>query len=205
MKRLHRPDLFCWSVFHAPLNVDFNGFAWIRPDGNVLIDPVPMSEHDLAHLRELGGAKWIVVTNVSHVRAAAELAKELGAELLGPQAEESTFPLRCARWLADGDTSVPGMRVLALAGSKTPGELALLLGEDTLIVGDLVRAHRAGSLMMLADDKLKDRAAAVGSIRRLAALPKVAHVLVGDGWHTFHDGQRQLARLVQQLETDAKP
>jgi hypothetical protein len=206
MKRLHRPDLFCWSAFHPPLNVDFNGFAWIRPDGNVLIDPLPMSAHDLAHLRELGGAKWIVLTNANHVRGAAELAGELGASLLGPQAEQSTFPLRCAGWLADADSTLTGMRVLALEGSKTPGELALVLGEDTLITGDLVRAHCGGSLMMLgAAQGLKDRVAAVASIRRLAALPGIEHVLVGDGWHTFHDGRRQLALLLQQLEADGAP
>ena len=45
MKRLHRKDLFGWSRFHEPLDIDFNGLAWIRPEGNVLIDPVPMSAH----------------------------------------------------------------------------------------------------------------------------------------------------------------
>jgi hypothetical protein len=31
-----------------------------------------------------------------------------------------------------------------LNGSKTPGELALVLEKTTLITGDLVRAHQAG-------------------------------------------------------------
>jgi metallo-beta-lactamase superfamily protein len=39
----------------------------------VLIDPLPLSAHDEQHLRELGGAQWIVVTNSSHVRGAKEM------------------------------------------------------------------------------------------------------------------------------------
>ena len=42
MKRLHRADLFTWSAYNAPLHVDFNGFAWRRDEGNVLVDPLPL-------------------------------------------------------------------------------------------------------------------------------------------------------------------
>ena len=68
MKRLHRPDLYAWSSFDEGRDIDFNGVAWIRPDGNVLVDPLPMSGHDRAHLEALGGAALIVVTNSDHVR-----------------------------------------------------------------------------------------------------------------------------------------
>jgi glyoxylase-like metal-dependent hydrolase (beta-lactamase superfamily II) len=57
------------------------GIAWVRSDGNVLIDPVSLSEHDLAHLNALGGAAWIIVTNSDHVRAANELAQITGAQV----------------------------------------------------------------------------------------------------------------------------
>src|SRR5207344_646386 len=50
MKSLHRADLFGWSRFDEKRNVDFCSVAWIRPVGNVLIDPLPMTEHDRAHL-----------------------------------------------------------------------------------------------------------------------------------------------------------
>lgn len=200
MKSLHRPDLFGWATYDTARDIDFNAVLWTRPDGNVLIDPLPMSDHDRAHLGYLGGAAWIVITNSDHTRDAAALAAALGAKLAGPAAERDSFPLPCDRWLADGDELVPGLRALALDGSKTPGELALLLEERTLITGDLVRAHRAGSLMILPDTKLKDTAAAVQSVRRLAALPDVQAVLVGDGWPVFRDGGmllRELAAAIQ--------
>lgn len=196
MKSLHRPDLFAWSQFDEARNIDFHGVAWVRPDGNLLIDPLPMSEHDRAHLQALGGAAWIIVTNSDHVRGAQTLAEAFGATLCGPRAERETFPLACTRWLADGDEPLPGLRVHELQGSKTAGELALVIDGTTLVCGDLVRGHAAGRLNLLPDAKLRDRAAALASLRRIvAAHPRLDTVLVGDGWPLFGDGARALAAL----------
>lgn len=199
MKSLHRPDLFSWSVFDETRNVDFHGLCWTRPDGNVLIDPLPLSAHDEAHLRELGGAAWIVITNSDHTRAAEAIAAWTGAQILGPAAEEALFPFPCQRWLKDGDAVVPGLTVVTLDGSKTPGEVALVLQGTTLITGDLVRAHRADALMILPDAKLVDKPAAIRSVQRLAALPGIEAVLVGDGWPAFRGGGTLLRELAARL------
>ncbi len=196
MKSLHRPDLFCWSEFDRDRNVDFHSIAWIRPEGNVLVDPLPLSEHNWAHLQSLGGAAWIVITNSDHIRASQEVAEKTGAQIAAPRGEQSTFPIPVQRWLGDGDVFAPGLTVLELHGSKTPGELAFLLEETTLITGDLVRAHQAGSLMLLPDPKLIDRSLAIASIRRLAQLTKIEAVLVGDGWQIFRDGHTYLQELL---------
>ena len=195
MKMLHREDLFSWSGFDADRNIDFNSFVWARPGGSVVIDPMPVSDHDLAHLQSLGEVAWIVITNSDHVRATEALATATSARIAGPAAEQDDFPLACDRWLAEGEELVEGLRVLEMNGAKTPGELALLLDRTTLITGDLVRAHRAGSLMMLPDAKLVDRAAACASVMRLAELPGIEAVLVGDGWPVFRDGGQRLREL----------
>ena len=185
MKRLHRKDLWCWSVFNERLDIDFNSFVWTRPDGNVVIDPLPMTAHDREHLGKLGGAAWIVLTNRDHVRGARELAAEFGAMIAGPAAERDGFPVACDAWLSEREPLFD-WRVFELDGSKTPGELALLIDGTTLVTGDLVRAHRAASLMTLRSDQgLRDAAAARASIARLAALPRLDAVLVGDGWCLF--------------------
>jgi glyoxylase-like metal-dependent hydrolase (beta-lactamase superfamily II) len=196
MKTLHLANLFTWSVFDAERNVDFNSIAWIRAQGNVLIDPLPLSVHDWSHLHNLGGASTIVITNSDHIRAAQDIAEKTGAQILGPQAEQETFPIPCDRWLKDGEEVVPGLKVLELHGSKTPGELALVLEDVTLITGDLVRAHRANELMLLPDAKLKDKAAAIASVLRLADLEQIETVLVGDGWPVFQNGHRYLQALM---------
>jgi Metallo-beta-lactamase superfamily len=196
MKSLHRPDLFCWSVFDADRNVDFHSILWQRAEGNILIDPLPLSDHDWAHLHSLGGAAWIVVTNFDHLRATAEIAAKTGAEIAAPRGEQGTWPISVQRWLGDGDLVVPGLEAIELHGSKTPGELALLLQETTLITGDLVRAHQAGKLMLLPEAKLTDKTLAIASVQRLAALPNIEVVLVGDGWQIFQDGHQYLQALV---------
>lgn len=193
MKRLHRTDLYGWSVFNQDRNIDFHSVLWVREDGNVAIDPLPLSEHDQAHLQELGGLGTIVITNSDHVRAAKSLADLTGARILGPAAERDRID--CDDWLSDGDEVVPGLLAISLEGSKTPGELALLLEDTTLITGDLIRAHEAGRLCLLPDAKLSDKTAALASLRRLAALAQIEAVLPGDGWPVFRDGALALARL----------
>ena len=127
MKLLHRPGLYAWSRFDEARNIDFHSYLVCQPEGNVIVDPLPMSDHDRAHLHELGGADWVVVTNSDHARAARSLAQAVGAPIAGPAAEKASFPIDCARWLEDGNTLAGGIEVVALDGSKTPGELALLV------------------------------------------------------------------------------
>lgn len=194
MKRLHRPDLFAWSAFDEARNLDFNGFAWVRKSGNVLIDPMPMSQHDLEHLKSLGDARLIVVTNSDHIRVAHELQGVFNAELCGPVGEKGAF--KADRWIADEEEIVPGLTALEMHGSKTPGELALLLEDTTLITGDLIRGHCGGSLNLLPDEKLTDKNAALESVRRILDYDTIDAVLVGDGWPIFYDGHAKLGELV---------
>src|SRR5690606_39273300 len=123
MKRLHRDDLWGWSLFNEERNLDFHSVLWVREGGNVAVDPLPLSAHDAAHLEALGGLSTIVITNSDHLRDAPAIAERTGARILGPAGERRDFPHRCDDWIADGDEVVPGLGALALEGSKTPGEL----------------------------------------------------------------------------------
>ncbi|WP_353930413.1 MBL fold metallo-hydrolase [Okeanomitos corallinicola TIOX110] len=199
MKFLHRADLYSWTCFNLARNIDFNGFAWIRPEGNILIDPVALSNHDWNHLESLGGVNWIVLTNSDHLRSAKEIAIQTYAKIAGPIGEKDNFPIACDRWLSDGEEVVTGLKVMEMAGSKTPGELALLLEETTLITGDLVRSPIAGSLSILPQEKLINPKQAIASVRRLTELPKIEAVLVGDGWSIFRDGKQRLQELAATL------
>lgn len=195
MKQLHRKDLFGWSEFNPERNLDFNSVLWVRTEGNVLIDPLPLSAHDLSHLRQLGGAKIIVVTNSDHCRDAFHLAKITGAVIFGPAGEKDHFPLVCDKWLQDNQEIVPGLVAYTMNGSKTPGELALVLDKSTLITGDLIRSHTGGELCMLPVAKLSNVDEAKQSVQRLADLIDIKAVLVGDGWPVFSYGQEALKVL----------
>ena len=82
-------------MFNEERNIDFHGILWVRENGNVLIDPMPMSEHDLNHLENLGGAAHLLITNSDHVRDAQNLVKRTGAKTWGPMAEKENFPFPC--------------------------------------------------------------------------------------------------------------
>lgn len=199
MKKLHRPDLYAWSRFDESRNIDFHGYLWLNAGFNVAVDPLPLSAHDERHLAELGGASLVILTNSDHVRGTERFVELTGARVAGPSAERDQFPFACQEWLREGDQPHPGLVIVELAGSKTPGELCLVLagtGGKTLITGDLVRAHQGGSLNLLPDAKLSDRGLALASVRRLLELRPIEAVLPGDGWPVFRDGQRVLAELV---------
>jgi hypothetical protein len=197
MKQLHRSDLFAWSVYDEQRRMDFNSFLWTRPGGSVLVDPLQLAPHDEKHLEELGGAAWIVVTNSDHVRGARGIAARTGASVLGPRGERGSFPVPCEHWLADGDEPFPGLCVRELQGSKTDGELALVLEETTIIFGDLVRANRADALVLLPPQKLRDRTKALESVQRIRSVhPRIENVLVGDGWCAFRHGGALLDELL---------
>jgi len=199
MKQLHRKDLFGWSVFNEERNLDFHSVLWVREGGNVLIDPLPMSEHDHSHLQRLGGVNYIVITNSDHCRDAEHIAANTGAAIYGPAGEQETFPLYCERWLYDNEEVVPGLIAYQLNGSKTPGELALLLEHSTLITGDLIRSHVGGELCLLPEAKLTDVKQAIQSVKRIAALPDIKAVLSGDGWPIFSHGSEALHHLAKSL------
>jgi Metallo-beta-lactamase superfamily len=199
MKLLHRPDLFGWSVFNEERNIDFHSVLWVREAGNVLIDPLPMSAHDHYHLQSLGGVKIIVITNSDHVRDAERIAHQTGATVCGSASEEANFPLACQRWIYDGEEIVPGLVAYQLDGSKTPGELALVLEGSTLITGDLIRCHMGGELCLLPNAKLVDRSKAIKSVKRIADLVGIKAVLSGDGWPIFNHGAEALHRLARSL------
>jgi glyoxylase-like metal-dependent hydrolase (beta-lactamase superfamily II) len=198
MKRLHRNDLYGWSVFDEGRNIDFHSVLWVRPDGNVVVDPLPLSEHDRAHLESLGSVGTIVITNSDHERESKALAESTGASIVGPASERDR--LTCDAFLGDGDEVVQGLTAIALEGSKTPGELALLLEETTLITGDLIRAHEGGKLCLLPDPKLTDKEKAIESLKRLADLPLIETVLTGDGWPVFRGGRQALVDLAAELD-----
>jgi hypothetical protein len=202
MKQLHRPDMYGWSQFDTSRNIDFNSVLWVRNEGNVVVDPLPMSAHDYEHLRQLGGVRHIILTNSDHVRDTRALRERTKAKVFAPKAEQGQFPIAVDQWVSAGDEPVPGIFAYEMAGSKTPGELTLLVQTTTLITGDLIRSHAGGQLDGLPPSKLKDPARAIESIRKMSELVTIVAVLTGDGWPVFRDGARLLQELVTRFQHD---
>ena len=199
MKKLHSSDLYCWSVFNEERNIDFNGILWVGPFGNVIIDPVKLEEHDIKHLELLGGASHVIITNSDHIRDTESIMELTGAKCWGPSEEKESFPFTCDDWLKNGDQPISGIDVFSLNGSKTNGELAILIDKKTLFTGDLIRSHEGGRLCMLPDEKLQNRMLAVESVKRMASIKGIQAVIPGDGWPIFKYGHEALLELSQEI------
>lgn len=189
-----------WSRWQPDRSLFFNSF-FIAGGENVIIDPLPLEECDLASIRAAGGAAWIVVTTRDHERDAAALAKKLGAKVAAPEPDIPEMTVKVDRALRDGDV-VGRARVVQLDGMKSPGEFGLHLADcATVIVGDALWGDPPGSLRMVADEKLGDPKRAALSLRRLWALePK--HILVGDG-HCIYGAATEAIGAYLESRSDA--
>ena len=196
MKSLHKNNLFCWSQFDEDRDIDFHSYLWVRDKGNIVFDPLPLTSHDKNHLNSLGNVSHIIISNSDHIRSAEELASETGAQIWGPAAEKESFPIECSRWLGESKGLVEGLDVYCLSGSKTDGELAFVVEGETLIAGDLIRAHSGGKLCMLPEGKLINLDEAIDSVKKLADIKGVKAILPGDGWPVFRDGEKVMSELV---------
>ena len=101
MKLLHKKNLFCWSQFDDDRNIDFHSYLWVRREGNVVFDPLPLTVHDEKHLNSLGKVSHIIISNSDHIRDSEKLAKLTGAKIYGPVGEKDCFPIQCAEWLEE--------------------------------------------------------------------------------------------------------
>ena len=197
MKRLILDDIYSWSVFSEARQIDFNGHLWVRDEGNIAIDPVAICDSDRAQLEQLGGAKWIVITNRDHEREAAAFQEWTGAEIIAHEADADLLEIKPSRTICDGETIVPGLQAVHLPFGKSPGEIALYFSQkQAILFGDIVAGEPMGRLTLLADEKLEDAPIAAMQLRKVLALEFNA-VLVGDGHSLFRDGRKELVECLQ--------
>ena len=202
MKRLMFEGLYSWSVFDEEKQFDFNGHLWVRPEGNVMIDPVPMGPGDRAQLDALGGATTIVLTNRDHDRAAVGFRQQLGAQLVAHAAEAGQFDFPIDRTVADGEAIVPDLRALHLEHGKSPGEMALIWrGGEVAFIGDFVWGAPAGRLTLGAPPKVSDHARALLQLRKLLAIRPLDALLLGDG-HSLYTGAREALLMLLESRSD---
>ena len=197
MKQLMYSNIYSWSIFSEMRQLDFNGHLWVRPEGNILIDPVQMIDSDRDQLMALGGAAWIVITNCDHEREADQFREITGARIAVHEADVSALSTKVDRSLADREEIVPGLTAIRLRYGKSAGEIALYFSELGIVsAGDLIVGAPMGHLSLLADDKLEDPAKAALEIRKILALSFDA-ILVGDGHSILQDGRRQLVQCLE--------
>jgi uncharacterized cupin superfamily protein len=193
------PGVSMWSVWQPDRNLFFNSFfleGGEKPQGNVAIDPLPLSDADAAEIERRGGLATILITNRDHERDARALVARFGAKLAASEADAPLLSGPVDITLRAGD-EIAGGHVIAFDGLKTPGEIALFLPERrTVVVGDALWGDPAGSLRLMPDEKLADAPRAALSVRRLLRL-RPQHLLLGDGTCLFGDAYRVLQNCLE--------
>ncbi len=196
MQQTILPGVAMWSAWQAERNLFFNSFFVDTGTGNLVIDPLPPSDSDLAQMEALGGVASIVLTNRDHERGARALVERFGATVIASAVDAPLFGLSIDRTVRDGD-EIHGARIIALDGLKTAGEFALYFPERrTVVVGDALWGDPAGSLRLMPDEKLSDPPRAVLSLRKLRAL-RPEHLLVGDGACIFGNAHHTIWQALE--------
>ena len=197
MQPLAIPGLFMWSVWQPERNVYFNSHFIRRDAGNVVVDPLPATDADLAQMEQLGGVALVIVTNRDHERKARDLAARFEAKIAASEGDAPLLAGPVDVVLKAGDEPFDGAVVVAFEGLKSPGEIALSLPKHrAAIVGDALWGDPAGSVRMLPDDKLIDSKRAVLSLRRLWAL-RLEALLVGDGQSIMAGADKVIGDFLQ--------
>ncbi|HTO97733.1 MAG TPA: MBL fold metallo-hydrolase [Myxococcales bacterium] len=193
------PGILTWPWFSARHGYDFNGWLVRHPQGNVCVDPVEMTEEVLEEIAREGAAR-VVLTNRNHFRASMRVKERTGARIAIHPADAAFAK---EKGTAVDEELAAGQRIgpfLAVdAHGKSPGEIALHWPERRiLIVGDACVGKPAGECALLPDAVIDDKAALIGSLRRLAKLD-FDSLLLGDGAPILEGGRPALERLLAKL------
>ncbi len=191
MQRTVVDGVYLWSVWQPERNLFFNSHFIACSDGNLIVDPLPLSAADAGEIDERGGAAWVLVTNRDHQRDATAFAARFGAKVAAGERDAELLSVAVDRRLVDGATFC-GATVIGVPGMKSPGEIALHFPDRrTALVGDALWGDPAGSLRLMPDDKLADPPLVARSLRAVLACDP-QHLLVGDGQSIYFDALRAL-------------
>jgi glyoxylase-like metal-dependent hydrolase (beta-lactamase superfamily II) len=176
------PRISEWSWFSEEKQLDFNGHFLAVGEHRILVDPPPMSNSDMATLRQGGMPDYIILTNRDHEREAHFFQHTFNCQVMAPELDAQDMTLPIDKTFKDGELLPGGIWVVQLSNQKSPGESALFLqqGQGVLIVGDAVIGHPPGALRLLHPEKYANIAHARQGLRRLLNY-SFESLLVGDG------------------------
>ena len=197
MQRLGIAGVQMWSAWQPDRGLFFNSYLIERPDGNIVVDPLPLDERQTQRIEAAGGVATIVLTNRDHERDAVTLRDRFGARVRASKIEAPLFSMPIDETFVPGEELAPGLAAIALPHGKTPGEVALYLPEaSAAIVGDAIIGAPAGSLSLLPDGKLADVDAFILTLRRLWSL-RLEVLLLGDGQPLFSGADAAIGALLE--------
>jgi glyoxylase-like metal-dependent hydrolase (beta-lactamase superfamily II) len=196
------PWLYHWTVPDDRIdNFRSDAYAVLTPEGQVLIDPLPLTDTTLATLENVAA---IYLTGGQHQRSAWRYRKAFGVPVYAPEgaAELEEEP---DQWYRDGDTLPGGLKAIQTAGLSN--NFALLMategGSGALFCGDLLVRAADGPFQLLPDEYLDDPVLARESARKLAQL-KVEILCPAHGAPCVTGCQRVIQEVLEEDQAKSK-
>ena len=194
-------DVYTWAVFSEEKTLNFNGYFIPTQHplfGNVVIDPPPVSDLDLAQMETLGSVQQILITNRNHIRWSRELQKKFDAEIRMNSADAQSEDMISEHNFGDGDMLAGFLKAVVIPDNKSPGETALYWEEkEILFVGDALIGKPSGEVCLLPPEKYADIEKARTGIKVLDPL-NFNSVLMGDGEPILTGGKKAIVRFLDQ-------
>jgi len=194
-------DVYIWSVFSEEKQLNFNGYfisAQHPLFGNVVIDPPPVSDMDLAQMETLGSVQHILITNRNHIRWSNELREEFDAEIRMNSADAQTEDMISNHSFNDGEMLAGFLKAIVIPDNKSPGETALYWEEKKILfLGDALIGKPSGEVSLLPPGKYTDLEKARAGIKVLDPL-NFNSVLMGDGEPILTGGKKAIVKFLDQ-------
>ena len=191
-------DVYVWSVFSEEKKLNFNGYFIPTQHplfGNVVIDPPPVSDLDLAQMESLGSVHQILITNRNHIRWSSELREKFDAEIRINSADAQSEDAFSDHNFGDGDMLAGFLKAIVIPDNKSPGETALYWEEkEILFVGDALIGKPSGEVCLLPPEKYADIEKARAGIQVLDDL-NFDSLLMGDGDPIVTGGKKAIERF----------
>jgi hypothetical protein len=129
--------LFSWSAYDPTAKTDLFSSAVTTADGTYVVDPIPLSDIDIAEILAAAPIAGIVVTNANHHRAAVEYSDKFSVPIF---AHAKSFAGQQPRRFVEvkaGEKVGDSLEVIRLDGAVA-GEIAIYDARNggTLVVGD---------------------------------------------------------------------
>ena len=192
-------DVYIWSVFSEEKKLNFNGYFIPTQHplfGNVVIDPPPVSDLDLAQMETLGSVQQILITNRNHIRWSRKLRGKFNAEIRMNSADVQSEDMISDHNFGDGDMLAGFLKAIVIPDNKSPGETALYWEErKILFVGDALIGKPLGEVSLLPPEKYAEIEKARAGIKVLDDL-NFDSLLLGDGDPISTRGKKAIERFL---------
>ena len=190
--------VYIWSVFSEEKKLNFNGYFIPTQHplfGNVVIDPPPVSDLDLAQMETLGSVQQILITNRNHIRWSCELREKFNAEIRMNSADAQSEDMISDHNFGDGDMLAGFLKAVVIPDNKSPGETALYWEEKKILfLGDALIGKPPGDVSLLPPEKYADIEKARAGIQVLDLL-NFDSLLMGDGDPILTGGKKAIERF----------